>query len=172
MRLVENSLPQVGCIQAAFVRYQPRLANILILACSRMCEKVTFLQARPPVGEEGEEVGCADVVVVVEVPGAEGMAKVPLAQGSSTRNRDHRSRLDCLCPMFLFLTRSCRHRRIFDLARGGLVRSGFPRCLRQSVWRLMSARPGSPEVCSYYRRCHLGRLRTWPRLWPRHVRAG
>ena len=44
-----------------------------------MCEKVTFLQTRPPVGEEGEEVGDADVTVAVEVGGA-AFARAPTCQ--------------------------------------------------------------------------------------------
>ena len=55
-----NSVPQSGCIQGAFVRYQRRLAYTLVLACLRMYESPSVLRTRAPVGEEG---GCADGVV-------------------------------------------------------------------------------------------------------------
>ena len=38
-----------------------------------------FLRARPPVGEEDEEVGCADGAIVVEVSGTT-FARTPTAQ--------------------------------------------------------------------------------------------
>ncbi len=62
MRLDGNNVPQTGCIQPAFVRYQPRLGNIRILASLSMCELTTVLRTRPPVGEEGEEehIGCLE----------------------------------------------------------------------------------------------------------------
>ena len=56
VRPVGNSLPQAGCIQAAFVGYQRLLANTRVLACLRMYGGATVLRTRPPVGEEGEEV--------------------------------------------------------------------------------------------------------------------
>ncbi len=62
-----NSVPQAGYIQAAFVRYQRRLDNTRILASLVMYELATVLRTRPPIGEEGEEVGCADVAITVEV---------------------------------------------------------------------------------------------------------
>ncbi len=36
----------------------------------------SFLRTRPPVGEEGEEVACADVAITVEVGGA-AFARAP-----------------------------------------------------------------------------------------------
>ncbi len=67
MRPVGNNIPQTGCIQAAFVRYQRRLANIRVLACLSRYESAAFLRTRPPVGEEGEEVGRADGAITVEI---------------------------------------------------------------------------------------------------------
>ena len=68
MQPVENSLPQAGCIQAAFVRYQHRLALTLVLAFLRMCKSASVLRTRPPVDEQGEEVGQSDGAVLVEIP--------------------------------------------------------------------------------------------------------
>ena len=65
MRPNGSTIPQAGCIQPAFVRYQHRLANTLVHACLRMCGLASFLRTRPPVDEEGEETGDADVVAVV-----------------------------------------------------------------------------------------------------------
>ncbi len=44
-----------------------------------MDRAASFLRTRPPVGEEGEEVGHADVVVAVEVGGA-AFARAPTCQ--------------------------------------------------------------------------------------------
>ena len=63
IRPVENSIPQAGYIQPAFVRYQRRLANIRVLASLSMCELTTVLRTRPPVGEEGEKVEDTDAVL-------------------------------------------------------------------------------------------------------------
>ncbi len=51
MRPVENSVPQAGCIQAAFVGYQRRLANTRVLASLCMCGLPSVLRIRPSVGE-------------------------------------------------------------------------------------------------------------------------
>ena len=70
MQPVENSVPQAGRIQPAFVGPQRLLANIRVLAPLSMYELTRVLRTRPPVGEEGQEVRCADGSVVVEVGGA------------------------------------------------------------------------------------------------------
>ena len=51
MQPVENSVPQTGCIQAAFVRYQRQLANTRVLACLSRYESAAVLRTRLPVGE-------------------------------------------------------------------------------------------------------------------------
>ncbi len=60
MRPNAASLPQAGCIQPAFVRYQRRLANTHVLASRSMYGLTSVLRARSPVGEKGEEIGRAD----------------------------------------------------------------------------------------------------------------
>ena len=52
MRPVGISIPQLGLVKPAFVRYQHQLISEY--------GALAVLLTRPPVGEEGEEVECAD----------------------------------------------------------------------------------------------------------------
>ncbi len=67
MRPNGTSIPQAGCIQAAFVRYQRRLDNTRILASLSLCESATVLRTRSPTAEQHEEIGYAHSAVAVEV---------------------------------------------------------------------------------------------------------
>ncbi len=63
---VGNRVPQAGCIESEFVRHQRLLVNTLVLAYLTMYDSPLVLRTRPPVDEEGEQVGCADGAVAVE----------------------------------------------------------------------------------------------------------
>ena len=61
VRTALNASGQHACVgsQSAFMVHQRRLLS--------RCAVMAVLRTRPPVGEEGEEVGCADGAVAVEV---------------------------------------------------------------------------------------------------------
>jgi len=78
MRPNGNSVPQAGCIQPAFVRDQPGHPQHRPITCpvghntaNPMSPARTVMRwclgTRPPVGEEGEEVGGADASISIEV---------------------------------------------------------------------------------------------------------
>ncbi len=52
MQPIENSLPQAGCMQAPFVRYQPQRVG--------RCPVLAVLRTRSSVDEQGEKVGRTD----------------------------------------------------------------------------------------------------------------